>query len=138
MTSHEHGNRSQPGHAHDRNAPDRNSPIEAQLASPPADDEVIEDEVVEDEVIEATLVDDSWPGSGSTATDGSAFVQSRGAVFATLFLVTGVLGIPLLWMNQKFSNTERIVWSVIVTVYTAILIAIAYAIVMWSYRQIFG
>ncbi|MFK8115109.1 MAG: hypothetical protein AB8B91_23105 [Rubripirellula sp.] len=85
--------------------------------------------------IEATLVD---PVPGHQPENESNFVQSRGAVLAMLFLVTGFLGIPLLWMNKKFSPTERIVWSIIVTIYTSVLIWIAAAIVIWSYRQIFG
>ncbi|TWT82771.1 hypothetical protein CA13_42340 [Planctomycetes bacterium CA13] len=79
--------------------------------------------------IEAKLVDS--PKKESVA-------KSRGAVFAILFLVTGVLGIPLLWMNDKFSHAERIFWSIIVTLYTAALIYMAYAVCMWSYHQIFG
>jgi hypothetical protein len=104
------------------------SPIEAQLAAPPP----------ADGILYATLVPDDMPASEHAEDRGSDLIQSRAAVFAILFLVTGALGIPLLWMNQKFNHTERIVWSVVVTIYTVILIAVACAIVMWSYRQIFG
>ena len=65
-------------------------------------------------------------------------IQSRGAVLAVLFLVMGALGIPLLWMNKAFSNAERWFWAVVVSIYTALLIYIAWRICMWSYHQIFG
>ena len=100
----------------------RDSPIDAQMAAPP---------VTHDS--DATVqLPNSPPDSASQ------MVQSRAAVLAILFLVTGALGIPLLWMNQKFSNPERILWSIVVTIYTVALIAITWMIVVWSYRQIFG
>ena len=98
------------------------SPIESQLAAPPASH-------------------GSPPGVDLVELSGSSaeeMVQSRAAVLAILFLVTGALGIPLLWMNQSFSTLERVFWAVVVTIYTIGLIAIAWMIVMWSYRQIFG
>lgn len=64
--------------------------------------------------------------------------ENRAAVFATLFLVTGCLGIPLLWMSSRFSRPERIVWSVIVTLYTAALIALVVAVFIWAYRRALG
>jgi hypothetical protein len=65
-------------------------------------------------------------------------IQNRAAVLAILFLATGALGIPLLWINRKFSSIERVFWAVVVTVYTAALIAGLFAILMWSYRRIQG
>lgn len=86
-----------------------------------------------DTPIEAKLT--SHPARTSS-TD--RMIQSRGAVLAVLFLVMGALGIPLLWMNKAFSNAERWFWAVVVTIYTAILIYIAWRICMWSYHQIVG
>jgi hypothetical protein len=65
-------------------------------------------------------------------------IQNRAAVLAVLFLATGALGIPLLWTNQKFSRNERVFWAIVVTIYTAALIAGLCAILMWSYRRIRG
>ena len=97
------------------------SPIQAQLAAPSV-------------VMDA----DTSPDGGKADADSQNVMHSRMTVFAMLFLVTGALGIPLLWMSPKFSNTERVVWAIVVTVYTAMLIFVAGAIVMWSWRQIFG
>jgi hypothetical protein len=95
------------------------SPIEASLAAPT--------------IIAGQGHQDSAPANGSSNS-----LHNRTIVFAMLFLVTGALGIPLLWMSPHFSKTERIVWAIVVTIYTGILLYIAYAIVMWSYREIFG
>ena len=99
---------------------DFDSPIQSQLAAPP---------VSSDSDNQALPNREAGP---------SQLLHNRTAVLAMLFLVTGVLGVPLLWMNPNFSTTERILWAIVVTIYTAILIFIAGAIVMWSYRQIFG
>jgi hypothetical protein len=103
----------------------RESPIEAQLAAPPASHDSV------------YLPDAESSSPGEPASNQSELIQSRGAVLAALFLVTGVFGIPLLWMNRKFSTIERIVWTIIVTIYTIVLVLIVWAIVVWSYRQIF-
>lgn len=60
---------------------------------------------------------------------------TRVIVFVTLFGVTGFLGLPLLWFSRAFSRREKIVWSVINTLYTLALIGITAAICWWSYLQ---
>jgi hypothetical protein len=64
-------------------------------------------------------------------------VQNKLAVLAVLFGVTGFLGLPLLWMNTRFSTFERWLWAVLNVVYTTALIYGAFRICLWSYRQIF-
>ena len=98
------------------------SPIDSQLSAPPTSHQ------------SASNADPGDPSAGSA----SEMVQSRAAVLAILFLVTGALGIPQLWMNQSFSTLERVFWSIVITIYTIALIVIAWMIVVWSYRQIFG
>lgn len=95
------------------------SPIDAQLAAPPA-----------------YGYDEDTQTPKYEAAPRRDLIQSRSAVLALLFLVTGALGIPLLWMNRQFSNLERVVWSIIVTLYTIALIAIAVWIVMWAYGRV--
>lgn len=65
-------------------------------------------------------------------------IQSKLAVLACLFLVTGFLGLPLLWMNRRFNTAERFLWAVVVIVYTLVLIGLVGAIVVWCYNQIVG
>lgn len=73
-----------------------------------------------------------------TPSTASAFLQSRISVLAVLFLVTGALGIPLLWINRNFSPTERIAWTIIVMIYTISLVAFTGWIVWWAYSRIVG
>lgn len=54
--------------------------------------------------------------------------QSKWATLMVLFVVTAVLGIPMLWRNERFNMVERLFWSLLVIVYT---IAIIVAMVWW-------
>ena len=65
-------------------------------------------------------------------------LQNRLAVLALLFLVTGCLGIPLLWVNKRFTTGQRVLWSIVVTLYTVALVAIVAAVWVWSYRRLFA
>ncbi|MFO0922291.1 MAG: hypothetical protein U0905_07370 [Pirellulales bacterium] len=64
----------------------------------------------------------------------SQVVDSRATIFLLLFLVMAVLGLPLLWASPKFSTLEKWVWSVVVTLYTALLIGITVGICWWSWN----
>ena len=67
---------------------------------------------------------------------GGNLIQNKLAVLAALFLVTGFLGLPLLWMNRQFSAVERLFWSVVIIIYSLILTGITVFVIWWSYRQI--
>ncbi len=95
-------------------------------------------ERVNEEPLLAKLAKQPTEKSTINPTGKPKNLQSKTVVFATLFLVTGFLGIPLLWINQSFSNTERIVWSVVVTIYTVALLYGAWLICLWSYHSIIG
>lgn len=64
--------------------------------------------------------------------------QNKLAVLGVMFGVTGFLGLPLLWINRKFSNVERVGWSIVNIFYTCTLIYIAYRICIWSYNRVMG
>lgn len=81
----------------------------------------------------------SYVGHGPAGRSGSGadkLIQNKLAVLACLFLVTGFLGLPLLWMNRRFSTAERFVWSLVVTIYTLALIGLVGLVVLWLYRQV--
>ena len=88
------------------------------------------------------LSSQSATASGSSQTSSSAApsileqtLQSRLAILATLFCVTGALGLPLLWMSPAFSRLHKWIWSAIVLAYTSALIGGTWAIMVWAYRQ---
>lgn len=65
-------------------------------------------------------------------------LHSRGAVLSFLFLVAGVVGLPLLWVNPNFSRRERILWSVVVLLYSLTILILAGGMLWWIYQLIVG
>lgn len=57
-------------------------------------------------------------------------------VLATLFAVTGCLGIPLLFVSRGFTPAARIKWSIISIIYTALLLWGFTLIMRWCWSQI--
>ena len=74
----------------------------------------------------------------SVGHKSSGILDNRKAIIAMLFGITGVLGLPLLWISPKFSANEKWIYSVAVTLYTTVLIGIAAAAVWWAYSRIMG
>lgn len=56
-------------------------------------------------------------------------------VLLLLFFVTGFLGLPVLWISRGFSPTMKVVWSIVVTIYTLILIGCTAAVLWWAWSQ---
>ncbi len=88
-------------------------------------------------LVQAKLVQAAEP-QGEPPAEGlyQKVLHSRLAILATLFCVTGFLGLPLLWMNPHFRPWQRWVWSVVVTIYTCLLIALAVWVVVWSWNSV--
>jgi hypothetical protein len=63
-------------------------------------------------------------------------LQNRTAVLGTLFLVTGALGLPLLWYSPVFSRLEKSFWTSMAVIYTSALIGVTWAILYWCYQMI--
>ena len=73
------------------------SPIDAQLAQPPMSANDTNAPLV---AAEPDPVGYAQTGGGGT----DKLIQNKLAVLACLFFVTGFLGLPLLWMNRRFST----------------------------------
>lgn len=73
----------------------------------------------------------------NSPTSVEGITQSKFVVLGVLFLVTGALGLPLLWVNRRFSPIERVIWTVAVSTYTLLLIGFTLAVIRWAYQQIF-
>ena len=89
---------------------------------------------LEEQPVVAELVDESV----ETTPADSQGLQNRLTVLAILFFVTGALGLPLLWVNRRFSIREKMIWSLVVTLYTALLIWGVAKVCWWSYQQFQG
>ena len=57
-------------------------------------------------------------------------------ILCLLFFVTAILGLPLLWISRGFSLAWKIALSVVVTLYTALLLWGFWWIMSWSVSRI--
>lgn len=101
---------------------------EPPIVEPPA---IVNASLVQPYPTQNAISDDSEKRSFS-----STVMRSQIAVLCILFFVTAGLGIPLLWRSPAFSHKERIVWTIIITIYTSIIFWIFYEIMAWSWSQI--
>jgi hypothetical protein len=65
-----------------------------------------------------------------------SLLDNRWAVLAAIFFALMFLGLPLLWRCPNFSKTEKVVWTIIVLIYSTIIIWGFIAIMTWSYSRI--
>ncbi|HBE68301.1 MAG TPA: hypothetical protein DDW52_09160 [Planctomycetaceae bacterium] len=63
-------------------------------------------------------------------------LDSKAAVLGLLFLAMAALGLPLLWKSPAFGRTEKAIWSLLVLLYTALILWAFCAVMWWSYSQI--
>ena len=75
---------------------------------------------------------------GNQPSADQTLLQSKAAVLAILFVGTGALGIPLLWMNQRFSNKERWFWAAIATIYSLSLLLFLGWFIYWLKAKVMG
>ena len=63
-------------------------------------------------------------------------VHSKIMVLGLLFVVTGALGLPALWVSPVFNLIEKILYLIVVLAYTASLLWGTYLILRWAYLSI--
>ena len=66
-----------------------------------------------------------------------AAIDNPIAVLALLFLVTGFLGLPVLWISRGFTTTMKVVLSIVVTIYTLLLIGCTVGVLWWAWSKVF-
>jgi len=60
-------------------------------------------------------------GDQATAT-GRGSPHSRGKILLLLFALLGPLALPVLWQSERFTRAEKIVYTVLVSIVTALVI----------------
>ena len=58
-------------------------------------------------------------------------------VLLMLFFVTAALGLPALWMSRGFSKPMKWVWSVVIILYTLLILWLFYLIMKWCLTNIY-
>ena len=64
------------------------------------------------------------------------FGRNRVGILATLFLVSGIVGLPLLLLSPAFSRPEKGFWTVAIIIYTAVVFSLFGGFLLWVWNQI--
>lgn len=92
-------------HAGDETCPHCQSSVDQEISSPPQN-----------------------PDSGLSAV--REFADKRWLVLAVLFGATAAFGLPVLWMSRGFSRTQKVLLTIVVLFYTALI--------LWLIEVVFG
>lgn len=93
------------------------------------------EEIGAEPVVEVVALGSDAAGSTRGAS-WQEMADDKWVLLGTLFFVTAVLGLPLLWKSRAFSGLAKAVLSVLIVVYTAFLFWLVYLVMMWSYARI--
>jgi len=63
-------------------------------------------------------------------------VDNPWLMIAMLFLVTAALGLPFLWISRGFSTLGKIVLTIAVLAWTALVLWLFWLVMVWSYTRI--
>jgi hypothetical protein len=77
------------------------------------------------------------PPTSSTGNQGwRQVVDNPWLMIAMLFLVTAALGLPLLWISRGFSPLAKVLLTVAVLIWTALVLWVFYLIMAWCLPRI--
>jgi hypothetical protein len=69
-------------------------------------------------------------------TETQRWIDRKWVVCLLLFGVTGVWGLPFLWISRGFSSLAKIGLSVAVTLYTFALVGLTATCCYWAWHQL--
>ena len=76
---------------------------------------------------------DSPAGKGRGARN---VLDNPWIILGTLFFVTAALGLPFLWVSRGFSRLSKFVLSIVVILYTILILWLFWMVVSWSWTRI--
>jgi hypothetical protein len=81
--------------------------------------------------------DGTRPGTArSDAGQTASLADNPWVVLAFLLFVTLALGIPLIWISRAFSRPIKLLLTVLVTVYTALILWLFWLVMAACYHRI--
>lgn len=75
-------------------------------------------------------------GAPKTASSRQSMIDKPWFVLALLFFATAICGLPLLWKSRGFSRLSKTVLSIVITLYTVLLLWGFWRIITWSWTRI--
>jgi len=85
--------------------------------------------------VEATIVE-PLSGKEQAKPQWRELVDNPWLMLAMLFFVTAALGLPLLWISRAFSPFWKVVVTIAVLLWTALVLWVFYLIMAWCWSQL--
>jgi hypothetical protein len=91
---------------------------------------------MQDEPLNAEVVESPGLAAKSKTPWWREVVDNQWLMIGTLFFVTAALGLPLLWMSRGFSTWAKIVLTIAVLAWTALVFWVFFLIMAWCWSQL--
>lgn len=91
---------------------------------------------MEDTPLEATIEEPELESAQTRPQGWRDAVDNPWLMLAMLFFVTAALGLPFLWISRGFSTFWKVVLTVVVLVWTALILWLFWLIMVWCYTRI--
>jgi hypothetical protein len=88
-----------------------------------------------DEPVDAPVIE-SPPAAPPRAQSWRDIIDNPWLMLAMLFLVTAALGLPFLWISRGFSTLSKIILTIAVLAWTALVLWLFWLVMVWSYTRI--
>ena len=88
-----------------------------------------------DQPVNATVIESS-AAAAPRAQTWRDIIDNPWLMIAMLFLVTAALGLPFLWISRGFSTLSKIVLTIAVLAWTALVLWLFWLVMLWCYGQI--
>jgi len=89
-----------------------------------------------DKPVNAEIVDVPAGAAESRASWWREAVDNQWLMIGMLFFVTAALGLPLLWISRGFSTWAKVVLTIAVLAWTALVLWVFYLIMAWCLPRI--
>jgi len=88
------------------------------------------------EPVDAPLIESPPPAPAPRAQSWRDIIDNPWLMLAMLFLVTAALGLPFLWISRGFSTASKIILTIAVLAWTALVLWLFWLVMVWSYTRI--
>ena len=86
--------------------------------------------------VDATLEESAPDPSVRRSPGWREMLDNPWIMLAMLFFVTAALGLPFLWMSRGFSKPMKVLLTIVVLAWTALILWGFWLVMVWSYTRI--
>ena len=89
-----------------------------------------------DEPVKTPVIESLPPAEAPRPQPWRDVIDNPWLMIAMLFLVTAALGLPFLWISRGFSTAGKILLTIAVLAWTALVLWLFWLVMVWSYTRI--